>query len=504
MKLIRSRISLVLVIVMMFTLFGSNTVLAATVDYSTSLASMHELGIIDSSATNVNSVVTRAAFLKSIIEAEGLDAAAANSKGTTPFSDITQNSTLSGYINAGLNIGTTQGVNEGVVYGTADGTYRPNDAVTYAEACTIMVRLLGYSDTDSVLENSSWPNNYIQEAATLKLTTGISLSKSSKLTVGVEAVLFDRLFNSVMKSSTSSSEKYFSDNYYADSTVTGTLTEAIIVGNSKTSDDLSDNQILAYTAAGKETLTLQNGVTAPTIGAKYKLYVYNSTTVTKVAAKENTVEDYAVTAVSSSSKLISYTDSNKKTQTLTLPQASAYYYHGKYVDYDTVIKSIQSYSSVILAKNSSGSGYEYGIIVDPEYDRPYVYKYDNVELLNKLNATTYDYIYREDSSYASKTGNITKSDLNAYDVVYFVSDIWNRHTFVYVYDKVVYGTITAFVPDKVSPTGLTLSSTYSFSSYFDKSKLSTTGNSLANTSIGDFRALVLGLDGTIVDLYAMS
>jgi hypothetical protein len=646
MKLKISRISLLLVIAMLFSIIGSNLVVFAdTVDYSSSLTSMHDLGIIDSSVTNVKSVVTRGAFLKSIIESEGLNNAAANSKGSTVFPDITPNSTLSGYINAGLNIGTEQGVNEGVVYGTTGGTYKPNSAVTYAEACTIMVRLLGYTDTDSALQYSSWPNNYIQEAASLNLTTGISLSKFSNLTVGVEAVLFDRLFNSLMKTTTGGTDKFFSDNYYGDTTVTGTLKEVIILGNSTTSDNLADNQVLtsigtltlgsgvntpilggkyelyvdgttvtkvtvkentlvsyvvksvsnniiSYTDANKKiqtmtlpqassyyyhgayvdydaavnsvypsssiilaknsngsgyeygiiadpnsgntivtgtlreaiilgnsmtsdnlaenqiltdigTLTLESGVTAPILGGKYELYV-DGTTVTKIAAEENSLEDYAVKSVSADG-LISYTDANNQIETITLPQASAYYYHGKYVDYDTAVNSVQDYSSIVLAKSSNGTGYDYGIIVDPNFGEPYVYTSDNVNLINKLTDTKYDYMYRDDT-------NITEAQLVPYDVVYFVSDIWSKNTFVYVNYNVVYGEITAFTGNIANPTGLTISvtsgrtstdETYPFSSYFDKTQLNNYSSNIGNTStnIGDYKNLVLGVDGSIVDVY---
>lgn len=511
--------SLLVIVTMLFTLIGSNIVFADSVDYSGSLTRMHALGIIDSSVININSVVTRGAFLKSIIASEGLNTTAANSKGSTVFSDITPNSTLSGYINAGINIGTEQGVNEPIVCGTANGTYQPNNAVTYAEACTIMVRLLGYSDTDSELQNASYPNNYIQEASTLDLTTDISLSKSSKLTVGVEAVLFDRLFDSQMKTTTGGTDNFFSDNYYNDTTVTGTLEEAIIYGNSKTSDvstatadqgnPLSDNEIL--TSIG--TLTLDSGVTTPEVGGKYELYVDKTTTpvtVTKVTTEENTLEDYAVKSESTDG-IISYTDASNKIETMTLPQASAYYYHGAYIDYDTAVKSIQSYSSIILAKNSNGSGYEYGIIVDPNFGEPYVYSYDNVDLLNKLKDTKYDYMYREsDTTNASSlsVGNITAADLSTNEVLYFVSDIWGDNTFVYVYDKTIYGTISSFSPDKLNPKGLTIGSATTptlFSSYFDKTELTNydgnISNFLTNTSVGDFRAFILGVDGKIVGIY---
>jgi hypothetical protein len=195
---------------------------------------------------------------------------------------------------------------------------------------------------------------------------------------------------------------------------------------------------------------------------------------------------------------------------MSLPQASTYYYHGACVDYATAVNSIQSYSSIILAKISNGVGYEYGIIVDPYFSQPYVYNYDNVQLLNELKNTKYDYMYREVNDVSAKVGNIAESDLSPYDVVYFVSDIWSKHTFVYVYDKTVLGTIASFVfvGDNPNPTGLTIGSATtptSFSPYFDKTQLTNydgdAGNFLTNTGVGDFRAFILGMDGKIVGIY---
>lgn len=492
MKLKKSKISFVLVITMLFTLIGSTMVSADTLDYSNSLSRMQELGIIDSSLTDINSVVTRGQLLKSIIAAEGLNTTAENSQGSTIFPDVQPYSDLSGYVNAGLNIGSSLGVNQGVVYGTPSGDFQPDKAVTYGEACTMMVRLLGYADTDKELQTASWPNNYIQEAATLNLTTDISLKKYSQLTLGAEAVLLDRVFDSLMKkTATSTQDKFFSDNYFGDSTVTGTLKEVKILGNSKTSDNLLDNQIL--TDLG--TFTLNIGVKTPEVGGKYKLYV-DGTNVTKVTAKENTLQGYAVK--NAASGLILYTDSDNTTKTMTLPQANAYYYHGSYVSYATAAKSIQSYSSIVLAKSSDNSGYDYGIIVDPNFGKPYVYKNDNTELQNMFKNTKYDYMYRD--------ANITEAQLNAYDVVYFVSDLWNKNTFVYVNDKTAIGTITAFVGGLTNPTGVTINGkTYTFSPYFDKTRLNNydgnIGNFVSNTNVGDFRTLVLGVDGTIVDMY---
>lgn len=487
---------------LLFSLFAAlpATASAAAPDYTASLDRMHSLGIISSSVTNGSSVVTRAQFLESVIDSEGMETVAEGSNGTTPYPDVAANSTLSGYVNAGISLGTKQGVNERVVYGEANGDFDPNSPMTYAEACTIAVRLLGYTDTDSQLANIAWPNNYIQEAANLGLTSGMSVGRSDNLTVKVEAVIFDRLFNTLLKGQTS---VYYSSNYYSDATTSGTLKEAIVLGNYNTSDGLNQNQILTNIG----TLTLDDGVTAPDVGGEYELYVDSDSDVTKIAFEENTLEDYTVKSISSAARQISYYDSSNEVQTMTLPEVSSYYYHGKYVTYDEAVNDIQSYSSIVLAKDSDGNSY--GIIVDPNYGEPYVYSYDNVALLNKLTATKYDYIYREDDSGTSdKIGNISESDINDQDVIYFVSDLWGKHTFVYDYVKDVYGTITSFVPNQVNPTGVKLGSSgteYDFNSYFDKTSLQSydgsDSNFLTNTGVGDFREFILGIDGTIVGIY---
>lgn len=500
MKRKKSGLSLVLILTMLLTIISSSLAFADTtdaIDYGTSLTKLQSLGIIDQSITDVNSQVDRAQLVKSIVIAEALNATAANSQGATIFPDVEPNSELSGYVNVGLNLGTKVGVNQGVVYGTPDGNFHGEKVITYGEACTIMVRLLGYTDTDKELQGASWPNNYIQEAYTLKLTTDITLKKNDKLTVGVEALLFDRLFDSLMKKSSSADvDKFFSDNYFADTTVTGKLVEAVILGNSKTSDNLSDNQIIT----DKGTYTLGSDVSAPELGAKYKLYV-DGTSVTKVSVKENDTKGYAVTKVKGST--ISYTDDNKVIQTMTLPKASSYYYHGKYVNYDTAINDVQVYSSIILAKSNDSSSYDYGIIIEPYFGNPQIYKLGNTKLINQLSKSNYNYIYKN-TNY--KSGNVSLSDLTVNDVVYFVSDIWSKNTYVYVNDTIASGRVTLFTPNKINPTSVTINNVkYEFSDYFVRTKLNnydgTFDNFISNTNVGDFKSLILGIDGKIVDMY---
>lgn len=759
---------------------------------SAALSRMQSLAIIPA-ADKANQTVSRGMLVETIVASEGLRGASASSRGFTPYSDVTPGSVLSGYINAGLGIGATQGVAQGVVFGTADGSFQPNSPVSYAEVCTVAVRLLGYKNGD--LTSSPWPDNYLKEAAALGLTAGVNLGRSSNVTVGQEALIFNNVFNSQLKTGA----KFFSDNYYTDTTASGALTELIVLGNAKTSDNLASNQILTNTAGG--TLSVQAGVAAPALGAKYKLYVngttvtkatvpenltksytvkyvkgtqvvyavgkkaaamtlpnityyyhgssvdydtalcdlhpsstlilatgtsgtgysygvlvdpysgsavvngsmaelivlgnsktsdnltssqvltssaafptmnldtgvaapvlgakyrlyVNGSTVTKLVVPENTLTTYQVSGVSDGT--ISYTSAGREGQ-MTLPQAGAYYYHGASVNYTTAQQDVFAGSTIILAKSATSKGYDYGVLVDPYtddtivsgtakdgvivlgtsqtdsslasnqvqttigtlslddgvaapevggeyrlyvdsantitkvavkensvtgyavksvdsaagnfvytaaaddstgtlslptgityyyngahvdyaaassaiqsyssvllgktndgkayavvldpcYGTPGVYTPYNSDLLNKLADTHYDYIYREPNYTtvnSAKNGNITTADLDNYDVLYFVSDLWGKNTFVYDYAKSVYGTVTAFVPNKLAATAITVGgTTYELSPAFDKSMLdkyySDSLTSLLNTiNAGDFKEFILGMDGKIVDI----
>lgn len=475
-------LSMMLILVMLFTIVGYSPVFADTIDYAGALSSFQSLGIIDSSVKNGDSAVTRGQFVKSIAIADNLTATASDLTGTTIFSDIDPNSALSGYVNAVANAG--------IMSGLADGKFHPEQYVTYAQACTVMVKLLGYTDSDVT---GTWPNNYLQKASGLDLTTGITLKKNDRLTANVEAVLFDRLFNTVMKKTNAADNgKFFSEVFYADTTVTGTLGEYLILGNSKTSDNLNDNQVLT----DKGTLTLQRGVISPIIGGKYKLYV-NGTTITKVGAKENSLEDYAVKGIQGST--ITYDDVNGA-KTIELPDASAYYYHGSCLNYDAAAAAILPYSSLILAEDSNSKGYDYAVIVDPCFSAPMVYSDKDDVINNKIK----DKISKTKHDFTDFNGYFYDNDITLYFnyVIYFVSDLWNKNTFIYINDTTINGKITALSPSKYNPTSITINGVnYQFSQYFNRSKIYNSTSNNSAVEIGYYRTLILGMDGKVLDIY---
>jgi hypothetical protein len=111
------------------------------------------LGVVDGYPDGTykpENVVTRAEMAKLIVTQLGY--ANLVSEQTVSFSDVNGH-WASGYIELCADLG--------IVKGYTDGTFKPDDTITYNEAATIVVRALGY--TDEVL-TGSWPANYMAKA----------------------------------------------------------------------------------------------------------------------------------------------------------------------------------------------------------------------------------------------------------------------------------------------------------------------------------------------------
>ncbi|WP_066633967.1 S-layer homology domain-containing protein [Desulfolucanica intricata] len=84
----------------------------------------------------------------------------------TKFTDVSADSHWAGgYINVA--------VGQGILKGYPDGTFKPDAPVTYAEAATMLVRMLGYSPA---VDENNWPASYISRAASIGITNGVRVS----------------------------------------------------------------------------------------------------------------------------------------------------------------------------------------------------------------------------------------------------------------------------------------------------------------------------------------
>ena len=112
-------------------------------------------------------VVTRAELAKLLVTAYGLNEAAEASKGPTAFADVNADAELdwaTGYINVAADYG--------FINGYPDGTFNGKATVTYAEAVTMCLRVLGYAR--EIEAKGTWPTNYMAKAHDLEILKDIS------------------------------------------------------------------------------------------------------------------------------------------------------------------------------------------------------------------------------------------------------------------------------------------------------------------------------------------
>ncbi len=140
------------------------------------------LGLIDGYGDGTfrpDGSITRAEVSKLIVFAMGLKDAAEMLEGVpVGFADVAANHWATGYIS----VASTQGI----VKGYPDGTFQPENKVTYAEILTMILRALGYGPA---LDHLPWPNAYIAKAAELKINKGVSFNANSPATRGDVAAL---------------------------------------------------------------------------------------------------------------------------------------------------------------------------------------------------------------------------------------------------------------------------------------------------------------------------
>lgn len=105
-------------------------------------------------------------------------------KGVTAFKDVSSSFWGTGYINLAVAENLMQG-------DPATKLFRPDGQITYAEATTVLLRILGY---EKGLDTKNWPTSYMNKANELKITKNISIQPNAPITRGDIAIL---IYNSL-------------------------------------------------------------------------------------------------------------------------------------------------------------------------------------------------------------------------------------------------------------------------------------------------------------------
>lgn len=150
------------------------TLPAGAVSQSTALETVRALGITagDSQGNlNLSSAVTRAEFVTMMTAASSYKDTVGSGYGVSLFKDVKSSHWASEYIRLA--------VEQNWMTGYTDGTFRPGRTITLEEACTALLRLLGY---DSSSLAGSFPTAQLSKAGAVGLLDDVTAKQGQTLT----------------------------------------------------------------------------------------------------------------------------------------------------------------------------------------------------------------------------------------------------------------------------------------------------------------------------------
>ena len=143
------------------------------------------LGVIEGNGAgqfNPSGLLTRAEFCKMVVVLMGKGSDAMRYKTVTIFPDVRATHWAAGYVNLAVRQSEPK-----LLAGLPDGTFQPDSYITYGQAVTILMRVLGFADKDS---GGIWPDGYINLAKSTGVSAGVNLTGSANITRAQAAQLF--------------------------------------------------------------------------------------------------------------------------------------------------------------------------------------------------------------------------------------------------------------------------------------------------------------------------
>ena len=208
------------------------------------------LGVVDGTggtSFKPGGTLSRAEFCKMTVEIMGRGDEEPAQRSRTIFTDVGPTFWARGYVNLASSItiggGTGEDASAGtrLIMGVGDGTFQPNRPITYGEAVTILMRVLGYSDGD-VATGTNWYDGYVGLGQSSGLADGLTISGGDNITRGQAAILF---YNLLFTESKGGDQIYLT-------TLGGSLeNNAIILSTNATADDGTTGSVLTTSGTYK-------------------------------------------------------------------------------------------------------------------------------------------------------------------------------------------------------------------------------------------------------------
>lgn len=346
-----------------------------------------------------NANLTRSQFCKIAVLALNTSDVTAY-KRYTVFPDVKSNYWGAGYINAAVR-------KYNLVKGLPNGTFAPEKPITYGEACTMLLYMLGYKAEDI---GNFWPQDYINKAKALNITNGVELKNpSTPITRGETAIMLRNL----LTTNTKDGDILLSTTYKS------ILSNRILISTYETDSALDYGQIKFYDGTDTEIYSLKSDViTSSMIGSR----------------------GYVVFDENNKNKVLAFVPENSNSETFTVKKTSA-------DKIETTGKTLKPSNSTIVILGGEKKSYSDTWFDIPNNGEIKVYylangKIDIIAPISTLSPSS-SYIYGANSATIIPSGYkiikngvvVTSSDLKSYDAI----ALDNENSTAIVTDKKITG-----------------------------------------------------------------
>ncbi len=233
-----------------------------------------------------NGALTRAQFCKLAVTSLGVEDVSAY-QSFTIFPDLPTGHWAAGYVNAAIK--DTEISKKQIIRGFADGTFRPNQSITYGEACTMLLRMLGYGVTDI---GAFWPDDYISKAQSLGICDHVPTYAASQTVSRGDGAMM--LLNTLQATPKEGSALLY--NSVAETKVE----DSILLATAETDADLSAGQAQFYESGSIVTRRTLQQPASSLVGQRGTV-LFDKENTGKVCAFLPDTEDTQVLSVASAS-----------------------------------------------------------------------------------------------------------------------------------------------------------------------------------------------------------
>ncbi len=405
--------------------FAAFTDLAEDASSYTAVNVLNMLGIIngyDDGAGNFSfkpqNNVTRAEFTAMLLRTRGMGSVGSTSLENPPFPDVTTP-------DVSWAIGNIRTAREmGIINGYDDGTFKPNNNVSYEEAVKMIVCALGYGEMGS--EGAFWYSKYLMTANSLGFLDGAGGAVSTPATREVIASMLYNCLEVKLAENNKITEKTILENDLKLVKTVGYIDSNPTISLSTPNSNLRDNevQIAPINSLGLPTTYKVDDAAKynDMLGAQITFYYATDreagfkTIISATVKDTETIEIDASQIVNNSKYSIDYyrTEDAERTTSANIAANSIVVYNDKLYGSDKATSTFDAYCTAkgSAAMPSIGKVKLLDRDGDNAYDIVFINSYDAwvVSAVSTANESVTDNVLREKLDAAEKTITLKKSD----------------------------------------------------------------------------------------------